>query len=518
MKFTVSKASPESFRSEIIALGCYEREPEEGQEAKRPVLIKRADGGIALDRAMGGAISKQIQAERFTGERGTHRLLFTAGKIPARFVLLIGLGPRGKHDLEILREAGAEIARAAREVRAVSVALVLEQGEIGEDAASARARAIAEGVVLGSYRFLRYRTSPESPAPHALTTLLHRGDAGAVRDALAQGKLVAEAELLCRDLVNLAPGDATPSIIAQRAKELASAGGLDCQLWGPEEIRKARMHGLAAVARGSAEPPAHVTLRFKPAETPRARLALVGKGVTFDSGGISLKPPKGMERMKDDMAGAAVVLAAMRAIAKLRPLVEVTAHLPLVENLPDGKALRPGEVITSRNGKTIEIITTDAEGRIILADALDLAAESRPDAIIDLATLTGGAAYCCGELYSLVMGNDQRLIDRLRRAAEATGERLWQLPLVEEYREGFTSGIADLNNSGKSKAQAIVGGLFLRDFVGGIPWVHVDIGASAWTEDGLPLAPKGATGAMVRTLIDFVMHFKKSVADAAGVE
>lgn len=514
MKFTVSKAVPQSFRTDIISIGCYERECDEGEKARRFALIKHADGGIALDRAMDGALARQIQAEKFTGERGTHRLLFTAGRIPARFILLVGLGPRDRCDLEVLREAGAQMAKAAHEVRAASVALVIERGPIGEDTAPARARAIAEGVLLGGYRFDRYKTNHHHEAPtHAMTTFLYAGEAGPVREAVEAGRIAALATLSCRDLVNTPGADATPAILAKKAKAIAQAQKLRCTVWGPEAIRKARMNCLLAVARGSAEPPAFIILQYKPKGKSRAHVALIGKGVTFDAGGISLKPPRGMETMKGDMAGAATVLYAMEVIAKVAPPVAVTAYIPAAENLPDGRALKPGDIITARNGKTIEIISTDAEGRLLLADALVYASEAKPDAIIDLATLTGGASYCCGELYTIAMGTDQKLVDRLRRAAEHTGEKMWQLPIVEEYRKSYTSGIADLNNSGKGKAQTILGAIFLKEFVGDVPWAHLDIAASSWTDEELPLGPKGATGAMVRTLVDFVAHYKKSVRD-----
>lgn len=513
MRFMVSKTAPQSCKADIIAIGCYEREQEEGEAKRRPALIKHADGGIALDKALGGTLSKQVQGETFRGERGEHRLFFTAGRIPARFILLTGLGRREKCDLEVLREAGAQMAHAAREVHAASVSLVLERGPVGDDTAPARARAIAEGVLLGGYRFERYKTGEHEAPSHATTTFLYQGDAAPVREAIAKGQLVAAAQLHCRDLVNTPACDATPASISQKAMELASETGLVCHVWGTDAIRKARMQGVLSIARGSAEAPAFVVVQYRPKEKPRASVVLVGKGVTFDAGGISLKPPRGMEAMKGDMAGAATALYAMEAIARLSPPVEVTAYLPLVENLPDGKAIKPGDVITARNGKTIEIISTDAEGRLLLADALAYAAESKPDAIIDLATLTGGAAYCCGELYSIAIGNDQRLIDRMRRAAEATGERVWQLPLVEEYRKGYTSGIADLNNTGKGKAQTILGAVFLKEFVGDVPWVHLDIAASSWTDEDLPFSPKGATGAPLRTIVDFVVHFKRGVTE-----
>lgn len=515
MKFTVSRSAPKSFKTDIIVIGCYERPLEEGETKRRPALIKHTDGGIAFDKALGGTLSRQVAIERFTGARNTSRVLFTAGKIPAKFILLVGLGPKEKFELEVLREAGAKIAEAARETRSASAALVLERGPVSEDTAAERARAITEGVILGGYTFDRYKTGAEKDPPsHNLTTFLYQGDAGPVRKEIEAGRIFAEAACRCRDMVNMPGSDLTPTALAKYAKEAAEANAsLTCTVMGEEAMRKMKMNGILSVSKGSAEPPVFVLLKYRPKEKARASVALVGKGVTFDAGGISLKPARGMEAMKADMAGAAAVIAAVEAIAELALPVEVTAYIPAAENLPDGRALKPGDVITMKNGKTVEIISTDAEGRLLLADALSYAADEKPDVIIDVATLTGGAVYCCGELYTLVMGTDQKIVDKLKRAAEQAGEPIWQLPIVDAYKKGYTSGIADLNNNGKSKAQTILGAIFLREFVGNVPWAHLDIGASNWTDEGWPTAPRGATGASVRTLVAFVAGFKKTIQD-----
>lgn len=513
MKFIVSKADARKFKTDIISIGCFERPREDAGEAKRPVLVKHSDGGISLDKAMGGAISKQIAAEKFLGERGSTRVLFTAGKIPAKFVMLIGLGPREKCTLEVLRETGAIMARAAEDLKASSVALVLERGPIEEESAPERARAIAEGVLLGGYRFDRYKTGKnKTPPAHESTFFLYQGDAAPVKAAIEHGRIVSEATLFARDLVNISPIDKVPAKLSDMVRAAASESGFGCTVMGRQAIAKANMNGLLAVASGSSEPQ-FIVLKYRPREKPRARVAFIGKGITFDAGGISIKSPKGMENMKHDMAGAASAIAAMGAISKIGAQVEVTAYIPLCENLPDGEAARPGDVITMRNGKTVEIVSTDAEGRLLVADAISYAADQKPDAIVDLATLTGGAPYCCGELYALVLGNDQKIIDKLKRAAELAGEPMWQLPMVEYYMKGYTSGIADLNNTGKSKAQTILGALFLNEFVGKTPWAHLDIAACAWTDEDLPLAPKGGTGTMVRTLVNFALSFKKSVPE-----
>lgn len=514
MKFDISRSSPEKFRCDIISVGCFERPRDDDDDSVRPALIKHADGGIALDRALGGQLSKQIAAEKFTGARGTTRVLFTAGALPARFVLLAGLGPRDKFGLEVLREAGAALSRAARDVKASSAALVIEQGPLGEIGAPERARAMAEGVILGGYRFDKYKTDKGKNGTGLDTlTFLYGGGAKATKDEIEKGCIVASATCLCRDLSNTPASDATPMLIARQAQKVAKASGLSCRILSPAAIKKERMNGLLVVSKGSKEPCAFVIMKYRPKAKARADIALVGKGITFDSGGLSLKTAKSMETMKEDMSGAAVAIAVMQAIARLKPPVAVSAYIPLVENMPDGGAARPGDVYKTRSGKTIEVVSTDCEGRLILADAISYAADQKPDVMIDIATLTGGAVYCCGELYTLVLGTDQKVVDRLKRAADATGEPLWQLPIVDAYRKGYTSSIADMNNTGKSRAQTTMGAIFLKEFIGKIPWAHLDIAASSWTEEELPLSPRGGTGATVRMLVSFVCGFKKSVVD-----
>jgi leucyl aminopeptidase len=514
MKFTVIRASAQSFKTDLVAIGLFER-PDEGKKGKegkkKHALIKHIDGGLDLDKALAGEISKQIAAENFTGAKETHRLLFTAGRIPARFVLLIGLGPRKDCNLSVLREFGAQLTRASGEVGAESAAVVLERGTVEEMAPQARARAVAEGMVLGSYKFEKYKTEKEDDRPElGRMHFLYHGNAKPVKEAIDEGAIVAEAQNLARDLVNAPGNDLTPRGVASKAKAIAKSTGLSCTVLGPDAIKRERMGGMLAVSRGSAEPPAFIVMKYKPKGRSSGHVALIGKGITFDAGGISLKPPRNMDQMKSDMAGAAAVIASMQAIARLKPKVQVSAYVPASENMPDGKAVKPGDIIKMRNGKTVEIISTDAEGRLVLADALTYATARKPDVIVDLATLTGGAVYCCGELYTLVMSEEQKLIDRLRRSAEAVGEPMWQLPIVEEYKKGYTSGIADLNNVGKSKAQTINGAIFLREFAGDATWAHLDIAASSWTDEQLPTSPKGGTGVPVRTLVDFVCSYKKA--------
>jgi leucyl aminopeptidase len=322
---------------------------------------------------------------------------------------------------------------------------------------------------------------------------------------IVQGEVVAESTNFARNLGNSPALDMTPQILAKFAREIHAKHKIGVNVMGEKEIKVEKMNAFLSVAKGSVEPPVFIHLHYKPARKAKAKVALIGKGITFDSGGISIKPARGMEQMKDDMAGAAAVLAVMKAVATLKPQVEIDAYVPACENMPAGNATKPGDVIKARNGKTIEVISTDAEGRMILADALSYAADKKPDYMIDLATLTGACVYAVGEKYAAVLGNDDRLIQKLKKSGERAGEPVWQLPLEHEYKKGLTKGIADLRNIGSSKADTINGALFLEEFVNETKWAHIDIASTSWTDEDLPYAPRGCTGAGVRILIDFLM-------------
>jgi leucyl aminopeptidase len=442
------------------------------------------------------------------GKKDTSVALFLAGRAQARYVAILGLGQKRKVSQSSARAMGADIAKIANSIHAADASIVFEGKMIpGEDDALAM-RAIAEGVVLGNYKFTAYKTKDDDERP-TLKRIKFLTDAKSTPRLIGEiqkGIDIASCQCRARDLVNTPGADATPSMIAREAEKIAKRCGLSITVLDEAGIKKERMGCLIAVSKGSAEPPRFVRLEYRP-KKPKGHLALVGKGITFDAGGISLKPPKGMEIMKDDMSGGAAIMYAMEMISQLRPKAAVTALIPLAENMPDGKALKPGDIITSRSKKTIEIISTDAEGRLVLADAISYAVDLKPSAIVEISTLTGGAAYCCGELYTLAMGTDDKLMKKVLSAAKRAGEYMWELPIVEEYMKGYTSGIADLNNSGKSRAQTILGALFLKEFACDIPFVHLDIAAVSTSEDENSLIKKGGTGVMVRTLVNLIENF-----------
>ncbi|MBI4126766.1 MAG: leucyl aminopeptidase [Deltaproteobacteria bacterium] len=497
MEFKLGKGSLASFATDVAVVTCFERDG--------AARLERSDGGVELDRALGGELTKLITSQKFTGKEGKTIIVPTFGKVTPRYVLILGLGTRKDCTIERLRKAGAIITKECDRLHAASFAVVLEQNSLNGLASARRLQAVIEGAFMGSYRFERYREADaRSESTFARGTFLTAGPTKLFEKSIDLAQSIGRAIHFSRDLSNTPGNDLTPTILAQHAKRVAHDLKLGIDVWGTAELKKERMGAFLAVAQGTAEPPALVHLTYRPRGKVRAKVALVGKGVTFDTGGISIKPSKSMHEMKYDMSGAAVVLATLQAAAQAKLPVAIDAYLGATENMPDAKAVKPGDIVTARNGKTVEIINTDAEGRLVLADTLTVAAEKKPDYLIDLATLTGGASYAVGELYAAILGSDQKLVDRLLAASANAGERLWQLPLEKQYLKTITKGPADIANSGGSTASTIMGGLFLSQFVGDCRWAHFDIASCAWTNEDNTLASKGATGAMIPTLISFL--------------
>jgi len=452
-----------------------------------------------LDRSLAGTIRRRASIVDFRGRPDDVLVQQTdAGRNRAVAVMGLGRGPAGG---DAWRRLGARACREAQRQAARRVAVYL--GWAGD---AEVITAVAEGFLLAGYRFDRYKS--ERNDRRRVERLLLLGDplppAAAARAALRSVETVVSQVLRVRDLVNEPASVATPRYLAAQAEELASEiPGLDVEVWNEKRIARESLAGLLAVSRGSREKPRFVKLHYAGADA-RARVALVGKAITFDSGGLSLKPAKAMETMKYDMAGGATVIGTVAAAAALELPVEVTGYVPASENLPGGRAQKPGDVIRYANGKTVEVLNTDAEGRLVLADALGLACRTHPDAVIDLATLTGAARIALGTLYAGVLGNDQRLVDELVAAGRAAGEPLWQLPLVPEYREELKSPVADLKNVGGGDAGTIIGALFLAEFVEGVRWAHLDIAGPAFTDKDLPHTPRGGTGFGVRLLLRYL--------------
>jgi len=439
-------------------------------------------------------------AGRFSGKLDDALVVPGYGALAAPAVLLVGVGPDAERTAETLRRAAAVAVAAAG--RAATLAVALHRAGLPAADGAALA-AVAEGTALAAYRFQRHKSAPDPALAEA--TLLVDGDRSlaAAEPVLRRAEVAARATLAARDLVNEPASRINPATLAAEAVRLARAAGLEHQVLAGPALRRGRFGAILAVGGGSATGPRLVELRYRP-RGARRHVALVGKGVTFDSGGLDLKRGAGMDGMKDDMAGAAAILAAVTAAAELALPTAVTAILPLVENMPGASAMRPGDVVTARNGVTVEVTNTDAEGRLILADGLALAAEAGPDTILDLATLTGSVVYGLGLGCTGVFGNTPALTAEVLAAAGRAGELACELPLIEDYRRFLDSEVADLLNATNEPGDSVQAALFLREFVAGTPWVHLDIAGPATAKEARYYQPKGASGWGVRTLLAFL--------------
>ncbi len=494
MEFTISTKAPEACPCDVLALGFFKD-------------TERLDGVAAkVDGALGGLLTQVLADEHFEGVPNRTLLVHTHGKIPAKRILVVGLGPKPAFTLDRLRQAAATIVRRAEEARATRV--VQPPLTIRPYSPEVLTQAWVEGAILGAYRFVRYKQPEHRPVEQVELLAKDAAVERSLEEGLRRGRLFAEAAVFARDLVNEPPNTLTPIRLAEIAGEVARREGLRCSILDVDAMQRLGMGAILAVGAGSAQPPRLIVLEYAPAKAKKS-VAIVGKGVTFDSGGLNLKTGESMQWMKADMAGGAAVIATMQALPTLQPPVRVLGVVAAVENLPGGRATKPGDIIRASNGKTIEINNTDAEGRVILADALVYAARQKVNAIIDLATLTGSAMVALGYYAAAAMGNDQDLVQAVLTAADRAGERLWQLPLYEEYLEEMRSPIADLHNSGGRYGGAEKGAIFLREFVDGRPWVHLDIAPTAYLEpekhEGTgPYLQPGATGYGVRTLLTYL--------------
>lgn len=455
------------------------------------------------------SVGAPVPAGDFTGKANETALLYPDNKLPAARLLLVGLGDESSFTLEKLRRAAATAARRARKLKVEEAAFVPRRPEGAT--AEGTARAAAEGASLGLYRFTRYKTSgddaangnEERPASFDVVVAAPEDEEEARRGTDVGTKLAA-ATRLARDLANEPSNTATPEYLAQRATEIAGRHGMAATVLDRAGIEAEGLTGLSTVGRSASNEPRFIVLEHRKGGEA-APVVLVGKAVTFDSGGISIKPSSGMEEMKFDMSGGAAVLGAMEAVGRLDLPLNVIALVPATENLPGGDAFKPGDVLRMGSGKTVEIVTTDAEGRLILADALTYAARYEPAAVIDCATLTGAAVVALGHHATGLMGNDEDLIAEVRAAGETVGERAWPLPLFEEYTEQIKGDTADIKNSGGRPGGALTAGAFLKEFAD-YPWAHLDIAGTAYGSKGNAYTTKGATGVPARMLLEFLLN------------
>ena len=484
---------------------------EAGAEALAVLVFKdeRPSSGLLkeLDKLTGGQISAVIKSEEFKGETGETSLLRLSpkGKMKASRLLLVGGGDRKEFKPHDIAVAAGTATRALRKSNAKSVAFSLRADGDPSDAAQHS----AQGAVTSQFELDKYKTKDKNDKSVDRFLVHIEGSSGAdLKRGLNRGRAIGESMNFTRDLANEPPNILTPTEMANRAQRMAKEFGLKCEILDEAKMRKMGMGSLLSVSEGSEQPAKLIVLRYTPAKSTGKKgdlLALVGKGITFDTGGISIKPAEGMEAMKYDMSGGATVIGTMRAIAQLKPTIPVLGIVAAVENMPDGKATRPSDVVTAMNGKTVEILNTDAEGRLILADAVAYAEQQGATRIVDMATLTGAVIIALGDQNTGIMGNDQEFVDQIISLGKDAGEGFWQLPISKEYSKQIKSDIADIKNIGpRGKAGTIMGAVFIQEFVDKAKWAHLDIAGTAWSDGVKPHTSKGPTAVAVRSLISLV--------------
>jgi leucyl aminopeptidase len=448
------------------------------------------------------ALSKELyDAGEFSGKSLEFAILHRPAGLKANRLVLAGGGKRVDFSPAELRKLSGAMLRALKSKGIRNIVLALDEPFRSDDFAAAA----VEGALLGDLEANRYKTDPKKNEKQVTSFSVLGGS----QTAVDRGRILAEAQNFSRSLANEPANVLTPTRLAESARELAAAYGLECEILDQDRMRQLGMGALLGVAQGSAEPPAMIVLHYKPAATPSSKdhLGLIGKGVTFDTGGISIKPAEGMEHMRFDMSGGAATLGAMRAIAQLKPKIPVTGVIPAVENMPGSRAQRPGDIVTSLNGKTVEVLNTDAEGRLILIDALTYAQRLGCTHLVDAATLTGSIVVALGHVNIGAFTNNQAFLDKLMAAAKAEGEKMWQMPIDEEYKEALKSDFADLHNIGGRPGGSVTAAMFLKDFVNDLPWVHLDIAGTAWLEESKPHLAKGASGVGVRTFVRLAQNW-----------
>ena len=494
MKTNLILTPPAQLETECLVVVVLDR----GEKDKPNVSVETSDGAVQK------AAADVIASGEVTGKNFETTLLHNPAGLKAKRLLLLGGGKAKSFSAFELRRLAGAAARALKSRSLRSFAFVAPPAGVDSEIA---AKAIVEGAFVGNFEPDYYKSDRKEQKIDEVS-IVTAGDPAKLQAALDQGRIIGEAQNFTRDLVNEPSNRMTPTILAERAKKMAADTGLKCEVYGADKIKELKMGAFWSVAQGSDEPPALIVLKYEPAGAPeKPVLGLVGKGITFDTGGISIKPSDGMEKMKYDMAGGAAMIGAMRAIAQLKPRVKVTAIICATENMPSGKAQKPGDVQIAMSGKSIEIINTDAEGRLVLADGLYYARQLGCTHLVDAATLTGAVVVALGYVNAGIFANNDELYERFRKALDKAGEKFWRMPLDEEYKEVIKSGIADIVNSGGRWGGAITAAMFLKEFAEDTPWLHLDIAGTAWTEDAKPWIAKGPSGIAVRSLVEFVRGF-----------
>ena len=499
MEIKVTAGDITNTRSDVIVLDYFEDS-------------EKLEGDLEMaDRALGGVISQLISKGEIKGKFKEITLLYTLGKLLSPKLVILGLGKKSDLNLDKIRTAVAEVCKNLRQKSPERIDAMAHGVDITGINLEDVGQAICEGALLGTYTFRKHISkAPEYREIQLLNIMVgDNRDTAAIERGCHKGLIISEAVALVRDMVNEPANVVTPSAMAEIAGQQAQKYNLDIKVIDREEMRAMGMGGLLGVSQGSQQPPKFIVLKYRGREDNEIDIALIGKGITFDSGGISIKPSEHMGDMKGDMAGGASVIGAISAIAQLKPKINVAAIVPATENMPSGTAMRPGDIISIMNGKSVEIISTDAEGRLILADAVSYATKMGASKIVDIATLTGACRIALGDICTGLFGNNQELIDRIIAAGKEAGECVWPMPMNEEYKELNKSDVADIKNTGGRYGGAITGAWFIGEFAEGTPWAHLDIAGTSMTDKDKGYQVKGATGIPVRTLINLVLDLAR---------
>jgi leucyl aminopeptidase len=493
MKTDLFFSNPTEVESECLVAVVLDR----GEKDKTEAYV------ASSEKALQDAAAEVISSGEVSTKSFETTLLHHPAKLKAKRLLLLGGGKAKKFSVSELRKLAGAATRTLKSRSLRSFAFLAPDTIKPEDAV----RAIVEGAFIGNFDPDTYKSDRKDQKIDALT-IVARGDQGALLKAMEEARVIGESQNFTRELVNEPSNRMTPSVLADHARKMSQQVGLKCEVYGADKIKELKMGAFWGVAQGSDEPPALIVMRYEPAGAPdKPVLGLVGKGVTFDTGGISIKPADGMEKMKYDMAGGATMIGAMRAIALLKPKVKVIGIVCATENMPSGKAQKPGDIQTAMSGKTIEIINTDAEGRLVLADGLCYARQLGCTHLIDAATLTGAVVVALGYANAGVFANDDAMYEQFGKALNRAGEKMWRLPLDDEYKEQIRSNIADIMNTGGRWGGAITAAMFLKEFAEDTPWIHLDIAGTAWMEDSKPWIAKGPSGIALRSLVEFAKEF-----------
>jgi len=499
MKTTISLSAPTAFETEsLVAVVLDHAEPAPAEKDKKPQLKVAAS-----DPAVQAAAAELLTSGEVTGKACETNLLYKPAGLKAKRLLLISGGSAKKFSSYDLRRVAGTAVRSLKSRGIRSFGFIAPSGIPAQEAV----RAIVEGAHVGNFDPDYYRSDRKDQKIDELTVLA-TGDKAALEKAAAAAQIIGESQNFTRDLVNEPSNRMTPTILGERARKMCAEVGLKCEVYGADKIKELKMGAFWSVAQGSDEPPALIVMKYEPAGAPeKPVLGLVGKGITFDTGGISIKPADGMEKMKYDMAGGATMIGAMRAIALLKPKIKVIGIVCATENMPSGKAQKPGDVQIAMSGKSIEIINTDAEGRLVLADGLFYARQLGCTHLVDAATLTGAVVVALGYNNAGIFANDDDMYERFHTANAKAGEKMWRLPLDDEYKEHIRSSIADIVNSGGRWGGAVTAAMFLKEFAEDTPWIHLDIAGTAWMEEQKPWIAKGPSGIALRSLVEFVESF-----------